>query len=86
MTESDKVLESLGTRWPSEIVARKEIGKFTGGILSARTLANMDSRGDGIPERFLLANQVAYPVSAVIAWLKERSAESWKSRKKSAES
>ena len=86
MTESDKVLESLADRWPSQIVARKEIGKFTGGVLSSRTLANMDSRGDGIPERFLLANQVCYPTAAVIRWLKERSAESWKSRKKSAES
>ena len=81
MTETDRVLEALGDRWPSEIVARKSIGKFTGGILSARTLANMDSRGDGIPERFLLANQVAYPVLAVIQWLKSRSAADWKSRK-----
>ncbi len=81
MTESDKILESLAERWPSEIVARKEIGKFTGGVLSSRTLANMDSKGTGIPERFLLANQVAYPVSAVIAWLKSRSAASWKDRK-----
>ena len=76
-----KVLDSLADRWPSEIVARKEIGKFTGGVLSSRTLANMDSKGTGIPERFLLANQVAYPVSAVIAWLKERSSPDWKSRK-----
>ena len=84
MSESNKVLESLADRWPSEIVARKEISKFTGGILSARTLANMDSRGDGIPERFLLANQVAYPVQSVIAWLKERSSPDWKSRKRQA--
>ena len=84
MKETDKVLDSLAAGWPSQIVARKEIGKFTGGILSARTLANMDSRGDGIPERFLLANQVAYPVSAVIAWLKTRSAADWKSRKRQA--
>ena len=81
MSEANKVLDSLADRWPSEIVARKEIARFTGGILSARTLANMDSRGDGIPERFLLANQVAYPVLAVIQWLKSRSAADWKSRK-----
>ena len=84
MTEANKVLDSLADRWPSQIVARKEISKFTGGILSARTLANMDCRGDGIPERFLLANHVCYPVVAVIAWLKERSSPDWKSRKKQA--
>ena len=40
------------------MVGRKVFVKFSGGVFAGRTLANMDSRGDGIPGRFLLGGQV----------------------------
>jgi len=42
MTEIEKNIEAMATRWPSPVVARKAIKEFSGGILSQKTLANED--------------------------------------------
>lgn len=66
-----KDLEELAARWPSGLVARTEIHKFTGGLLSGRTLANYDSRGEG-PPRVRLGRKVAYPTDELVRWLAAR--------------
>lgn len=81
MTEIEKSIEAMAARWPSPVVARKAIKEFSGGILSQKTLANEDCNGTGPEGRFLLMNQTVYPVENLIAWLKSRSAKSWKERK-----
>lgn len=62
----------LGRAWPSPIVSRTEIYKFSGGLLSPRTLANLDSLGDG-PPRGRCGRKIFYPVDSLVAWLKARS-------------
>lgn len=62
----------LGRAWPSPIVSRTEISKFSGGLLSPRTLANLDSLGDG-PPRGRCGRKVFYPVDSLVAWLEARS-------------
>ncbi len=81
MTEIEKSIEAMAARWPSPVVARKAIKEFSGGILSAKTMANMDSLGTGPDGRFLLMNQTCYPVENLVAWLKSKSANSWAERK-----
>jgi hypothetical protein len=81
MTEIEKCIEAMAARWPSPVVARKAVGDFSGGTLSPKTCANEDSAGSGIEGRFLLMNQVVYPVDALVAWLKGRAAKSWAERK-----
>ncbi len=76
----DKVIESMAERWASSVVARKELHKFTGGLLSGRTAANLDSKGTGIPGRFTMLSQTCYPTENVVAWLKTRASADWKSR------
>jgi hypothetical protein len=80
-TEFIKSIESMAAQWPSSIVARKSIAKFSGGTLSPKTMANEDCNGTGPVGSFLLANQVVYPVESLIAWLKLKSAKSWADRK-----
>jgi hypothetical protein len=63
--------EQLAKNWPAPIVARSEGGTFTGGCLSPRTLANLDSLGEG-PPRVVVNGKVAYPVDTFIEWLKRR--------------
>jgi hypothetical protein len=48
----DKIqqLQKLKTSWPSPSVARSELHKFSGGIISGKTMANLDSQSEG-PER-----------------------------------
>jgi hypothetical protein len=37
------VFNKMADKWPSALVARTEIGKFTGGLLSPGTMKNLDS-------------------------------------------
>jgi hypothetical protein len=63
----------LAESWPSPIVSRDQVGKFTGGALNPRTLANFDSTGEGPKDRFKVGRKVCYPVDSLIEWLESRS-------------
>jgi hypothetical protein len=63
----------LRKSWPSHFVARQEIKNFSGGIMSQKYLANLDSQGLGPPGRIKVGRKVAYPVDALIEWLESRS-------------
>jgi hypothetical protein len=65
----------MAANWPSPIVARTEIEKFTGGLISEKYQANLDSAGKGPEGRIRIGRKVAYPVNAYLTWLKERSEE-----------
>ena len=41
------VFQKMAERWPSAIVARTEIEKFSGGLMTGKYLANLDSQGVG---------------------------------------
>lgn len=69
------VLKKLASRWPSSIVARGEIRKFSGGLLNPRTLANLDCQGRGPANRFRVGRKVAYPVSDLVLWMEGRATE-----------
>ncbi|GFO60958.1 hypothetical protein GMST_32830 [Geomonas silvestris] len=68
----DLNLKSMAERWPSAIVARNEVDRFTGGVISPRSLANLDSLGLGPEGAFRIGRKVAYPVAAFIDWLEGR--------------
>lgn len=67
------LLKSMGERWPSAWVARTEIERFSGGLISERYIANLDSVGKGPEGRFRSGRKVCYPVSRLIEWLEARS-------------
>lgn len=69
------IYEQMAARWPSAIVARKEVAKFSGGLLNPRTMANLDSRGEGAPKIKWGSRAVFYPVSDLITWLRARSSQ-----------
>lgn len=72
LSEEKVDLEILCERWPSPIVAREEVGRFTGGAISPRYLANLDSAGLGPPGRFKLGRKNCYFTTPLIRWLQER--------------
>ena len=53
------------------VVARKEVRRLLGGMVHPRTLANLDSLGEG-PKRFYLGRAVVYKREDLVAWLEER--------------
>ena len=62
----------LAKNWPAPIVSRTEIAKFSGGLLTPRTLANLDSLGEG-PPRGRCGRKIFYPVDTLVTWLAARS-------------
>lgn len=66
-------LKQLKDKWPSSIVSRTEIRRFTGGLISEKYIANLDSKNAGPPGRFKCGRKIGYPVDALIKWLESRS-------------
>ena len=69
------LLQQMAANWPSPIVARTEIEKFTGGLISEKYQANLDSAGRGPAGRIRIGRKIAYLVNEYLTWLKERSDE-----------
>ena len=70
MNQKQAFTEKLKQSWPSPIVARQQVAKFTGGMLSARTLANIDSdRSRNGPQRIKWGRIAAYDRDSLIDWL-----------------
>ncbi len=67
----EDVFERMSNVAP-EILTRKKFQELTGGLVSEKTLANLDSEGGGIYPRLRVGGKVAYPKDAAIAWLKNR--------------
>lgn len=67
MTLSEKLIAS----WPAPIVARSEVGKFSGGILHPRTMANLDSLGQG-PGKIVIGGKVGYYTEVLAKWTEAR--------------
>jgi len=68
-------LQSLADRWPSSLVARSEVPRFTGGLISEKYIANLDSCGKGPEGRFRVGRKIAYPTDKLVEWLRSRATE-----------
>lgn len=73
MSENEKVFQDMADRWQSSWVARTEVERFTGGIISEKYLANLDSQGKGPVGRVRCGRKIAYPVASLVKWLEGRS-------------
>jgi len=67
----ERIFENLSSKSP-EIITRRKLHELTGGLISEKTLANLDSEGTGIQPRIRIGGKVAYPKDAAIAWLRSR--------------
>lgn len=74
MNQKEAFAAKLKASWPSPFVARREVGKFSGGLLHPRTLANIDSDCNrlGPPKIKLNGRGVAYDRDGLIDWLLDR--------------
>ncbi len=66
------LLAQMRQKWPSAAVARSQVGDFSGGVLNPRTMANLDSLGQGPRERYSMGRTVFYPVDALLDLIRER--------------
>ena len=51
------------------IIARKNVERQLGGIITPKTLANADSLGDGPLGAFQVGRSVVYPIESLVNWL-----------------
>lgn len=54
------------------IIARGDAGRFTGGLVSPKTLANHDSEGTGPRVRIRFCKKVAYPLAYFLEYLESQ--------------
>lgn len=61
----------LERRWGSPLVSRDQqtLDRATGGLINAKTLANLDSKGMGPRGRLRMGRKVAYPSHEFFVWL-----------------
>lgn len=64
--------EKLINNWPSTIVARQEVEKFSGGVISHRYLSKLDSQKKGPLPRYKIGRKIAYPKIALANWIAGR--------------
>jgi hypothetical protein len=65
------IFKELLRSWQSPLVARSEVGRFSGGLLNPKTLANMDCLGVG-PERVTIGRKVSYKTASLVEWMRAR--------------
>lgn len=71
----DTSFSILAEHWPSAWVSRTKIKEFTGGTVSEKYLANLDSQGRGPAGRVRIGRKIAYPTAEVVRWLESRATE-----------
>jgi predicted DNA-binding transcriptional regulator AlpA len=70
-TETADLSALLGTLPPFVFRTTPRFRELTG--FSPRSIANLDSKGEGPPERIMIGRSVAYPRESFVKWLETRS-------------
>lgn len=66
------IFQGMAEKWPSAFVARTEVPAFTGGLMSEKYQANLDSLGKGPDGAIRVGRKIAYPVKNYVEWLEGR--------------
>ena len=68
-------LSPLKVSWGAPFVARNQCEKFSGGMVTAGSMAVFDSQGNGPEGRILVNRKIVYPINELIRWLESRARE-----------
>lgn len=67
------MIEKLLCSWSSPYVSRNEVYRFSGGIVSPKTLANADSEGNGPQNKYYFGKRkVFYLATDLAEWIAAR--------------
>lgn len=66
--QQEQIFDELVRAWNSPLVSRHEVERFSGGVIRARSLANMDSQGTG-PGKITIGGRVAYRRDDLAKWV-----------------
>jgi hypothetical protein len=65
----ENIRKKLEQQNPCGLVSRMDISRNTGGILHPRTLANLDSLGEGISDPVRIGRKVFYRIDAIVEYI-----------------
>ncbi|VBB42843.1 conserved hypothetical protein [uncultured Desulfatiglans sp.] len=68
---NSRVFDEMVEKWPSAVVARQDVDKFSGGVLTSAYMANLDAKGEG-PASFKIGRKRVYPARELVNWLRTR--------------
>jgi hypothetical protein len=66
------IFDEMARVWNHPVVVRSLVGDFSKGLLQPKTLANLDSAGQGPDGRFNFAQKVAYRTEELVEWMKAK--------------
>jgi len=69
------IFDEMVEEYPSRVITRAEVSRFTGGLMRGSYLANLDSRNEG-PPRQRVGQKWIYPTRPFADWLRARSVDS----------
>lgn len=75
MIDTDKFLDDLRSKWESTIVSRSHFDRFSGYTVSPKTIANLESLGQGPRNKFFVGSKAAYSIDDAIEFLRSRIGE-----------
>ena len=70
MLEKRDVFEKMAEAWGAPGFVRPETRRVTGGLIHGKTLANLQSKGEG-PPCTKIGNKAYYELETFIPWLRE---------------
>lgn len=67
------VFDRMVEKWPSEIVANSEVKAFSGGVITGKTLSNLQAAGaEGVPPAIRIGKKVAREAVLIAGFLRAR--------------
>ncbi|PLY01750.1 MAG: hypothetical protein C0622_06615 [Desulfuromonas sp.] len=72
MNTAQDIFTDMAEKWPSPLVAAPEVKKFSGGIITGKTLQNLASLKQPVPESIKVGTKRAYVAVSLAAWLRNR--------------
>jgi len=64
--------ENILKRCPGPVISREVAAHISGGLVTAKSLANLDSLGVGVPGRLRCGRKIGYPAENFARWLSDR--------------
>ena len=68
----NEIVDILEIAWTEPIVFRRDSFRASGGSISRKYLANLDSQGKGPEGKAILNGKVCYPADNFFQWLRGR--------------
>ncbi len=65
------VIEEIGRNWP-DCFSREKASELVGGVISPRSLANLDCLGLGPERRLRVGRKIVYTRESFVEWFKRR--------------